>query len=169
MTFFLAANSYPSLFGWSRRPISQRPEQGKKWRWTSRQREAYYLIFLRRSLGEEGNRHSKKKEEKKPAFCWTKNLSAKIDKGESGIKKSKGAWRGWRGLKRDHTNRSEWKRNERCTFASVSLGLRRVSLFLLRLFTCSTTNEKWATALRPSFACKESSTSWGESFFCQDF
>ena len=40
-------------------------------------------------MGEEGNRHSKKKKKEKPAFCWTKNLSAKIDKGESGIKKTK--------------------------------------------------------------------------------
>lgn len=43
--------------------------------------------------------------------------------------------------------------------ARVSLGLRRVSLFLFRLLTCSTTREKWETAFRPSLACSESSTS----------
>ena len=45
------------------------------------------------------------------------------------------------------------------TLARVSRGLRRVSLFLLSLLTCSTTREKWDMALRPSFACSESSTS----------
>lgn len=46
------------------------------------------------------------------------------------------------------------------TLARVSRGLRRVSLFLFRLLTCSTTREKWDMALSPSFACSESSTSW---------
>ena len=49
------------------------------------------------------------------------------------------------------------------TLARVSRGLRRVSLFLLRLLTCSTTREKWDMALRPSLACRESSTSWDEN------
>ena len=45
------------------------------------------------------------------------------------------------------------------TLARVSRGFSRVSLFLFRLLTCSTTREKWDMALSPSLACSESSTS----------
>ena len=48
--------------------------------------------FFEAQFGGRGEQtYCKKKKKEKPAFCWTKNLSAKIDKGESGIKKSKGA------------------------------------------------------------------------------
>ena len=63
-----------------------------------------------------------------------------------------------------HDKKKKEQQESRLTFARVSLGLRSVSLFLLRLLTCSTTREKCCTAFRPSLACSESSTSWNRRF-----